>query len=160
MKVQIDEIKKEIELSEIQNTEALEAFRIKYLSKKGLVTNLFDQLKNIPAEDRKLFGKDLNDLKNLAQTKFENSQTNIESGSEKQIKPNFDLTLPTTPNAAGTIHPISIVKRRIIEIFERMGFNIAEGPEIETDWYNFSALNFPDNHPAREMQDTFFYRKK
>ena len=159
MKQQIEEIKNQIETFTIDNKDSLESFRLKFISKKGLVTNLFDQLKNIPPEDRKLVGKDLNELKNLSQEIFDNAQIQLENKTEKSIKPSIDLTLPTTPNLSGTAHPLNIVKWRIIEIFEKMGFNVSDGPEIETDWYNFSALNFPDNHPAREMQDTFFIQK-
>jgi phenylalanyl-tRNA synthetase alpha chain len=159
MQQQIEEIKSQIETFKIDSKDSLESFRLKFISKKGLVTNLFDQLKNIPAEDRKLVGKDLNELKNLSQEIFETAQTQIENSTEKAIKPSVDLTLPTTPNLSGTAHPLNIVKWRIIEIFEKMGFSVSDGPEIETDWYNFSALNFPDNHPAREMQDTFFIQK-
>lgn len=159
MQQQIEEIKNQIETFKIDSKDSLESFRLKFISKKGLVTNLFDQLKNIPVEDRKLVGKDLNELKNLSQEIFETAQIKLENSTEKTIKPSVDLTLPTTPNLSGTAHPLNIVKWRIIEIFEKMGFNVSDGPEIETDWYNFSALNFPDNHPAREMQDTFFIQK-
>ncbi|MES2794849.1 MAG: phenylalanine--tRNA ligase subunit alpha [Bacteroidota bacterium] len=159
MTEQIEEVKLQIQSFGIENRDDLEAFRLKFISKKGLVTELFDQLKTLAPENRKFAGKDLNDLKNLSQNKFDSALEQLEGKISDEIKPNFDLTLPTTPNILGTAHPISIVKRRIIEIFERMGFNVSEGPEIETDWYNFSALNFPDNHPAREMQDTFFIEK-
>lgn len=159
MIAQIEEIKNQILAFEINSKEALEAFRLKFIAKKGLVTALFEQLKNIAPEERKSVGKELNDLKNISQEKFDQGQAFLEGSIGETIKPSFDLSLPTTPNLAGTAHPLSIVKRRIIEIFERMGFNVTDGPEIETDWYNFSALNFPDNHPAREMQDTFFIEK-
>lgn len=159
MKQQIDDIKQQILSFEIDSKQSLEDFRLKFISKKGLVTNLFDELKNIEATDRKAIGKELNDLKNLSQQKFETSQQAIENNAESKILPEFDLSLPVAPNQLGTQHPLNAVKRRIIEIFERMGFNVTDGPEIEKDWYNFSALNFPDNHPAREMQDTFFIEK-
>jgi phenylalanyl-tRNA synthetase alpha chain len=159
MKEQIEAITKQVQAFEITNKASLEDYRLKFISKKGLVTGLFELLKNIAPEDRKVAGKELNDLKNLSAEKFENAQIKLENATEESIKPSFDLTLPATPNLLGTSHPLNIVKRRIIEIFERMGFNLSEGPEIETDWYNFTALNFPDNHPAREMQDTFFISK-
>jgi phenylalanyl-tRNA synthetase alpha chain len=103
----------------------------------------------------------LNNLKNFAQNKFSEYQLALEnqSGNGNQ-GPQFDLTLPVVPNESGTIHPLTLVRARIIEIFERIGFNVSEGPEIEDDWHNFTALNFPENHPAREMQDTFFIEKK
>lgn len=159
MKQNIQEVKLQIESFEIISKESLEAFRLKFISKKGLVASLFDQMKSIPTEERKIIGVELNELKNLSQAVFETAQSRLENSLEAKIKPDYDLTLPTTPNLLGTLHPLNIVKRRIIEIFERMGFNVTDGPEIETDWYNFTALNFPDNHPAREMQDTFFIEK-
>jgi phenylalanyl-tRNA synthetase alpha chain len=159
MKDQIAIIKEQILHFQIIDKASLETFRLKFISKKGVITTLFEELKNISPEDRKNVGKDLNELKNLSQTKLEEAQLLFENEDSDSAKPSFDLSLPTTPNQLGTAHPLSIVKRRIIEIFERMGFNVSDGPEIETDWYNFSALNFPDNHPAREMQDTFFIEK-
>ncbi len=159
MKEQIEQLKHQILSFEINSNETLENFRIKFISKKGLITNLFEKLKEIPAENRKESGGAMNELKNLSLEIFNNAQLAIESKLDKSIKPEFDLTLPNIPNLSGTHHPLNIVKRRIIEIFERMGFNVSDGPEIESDWYNFSALNFPDNHPAREMQDTFFINK-
>jgi phenylalanyl-tRNA synthetase alpha chain len=155
----VKELLSEIEQSQVQNKEQLEAFRLKYISKKGAVTELFDSLKSIPAEDRRAVGQELNTLKNLAQTRFQEFNTLLENAVETSIESLADLTLPVTPNLNGSIHPLTIVRQKIIEIFERMGFNVSYGPEIETDWYNFSALNFADNHPAREMQDTFFISK-
>jgi phenylalanyl-tRNA synthetase alpha chain len=159
MKEQIEAIKNQINLFEIVNKENLEQFRLTFISKKGLVGSLFDQLKDVAQENRKSIGAELNELKNLSQEKFNAAQVQLENQNTEVIKPAFDLTLPSVQNLLGTNHPLSIVKNRIIEIFERMGFNVSDGPEIETDWYNFSALNFPDNHPAREMQDTFFIKK-
>ncbi|WP_044200087.1 phenylalanine--tRNA ligase subunit alpha [Dyadobacter tibetensis] len=149
----------EIEKSSVSNKEELEAFRMRFISKKGVLTELFDGLKSAPAEDRRALGQELNALKNLAQDRFKEFNETIENGSEKELSATVDLSLPVTPGEQGALHPLSIVKRRIIEIFERMGFNVSYGPEIEKDWYNFSALNFADNHPAREMQDTFFISK-
>jgi phenylalanyl-tRNA synthetase alpha chain len=159
MREQIEVIKNKINSFEITNKENLEHFRLTFISKKGLVSDLFDQLKNIPAENRREVGAELNELKNLSQEKFNASLQILENSNAENVKPSFDLTLPPFQNILGSNHPLSIVKRRIIEIFERMGFNVSDGPEIETDWYNFTALNFPDNHPAREMQDTFFIKK-
>lgn len=155
----VKELRTEIEKHTVQNKEQLESFRLKYISKKGLVTELFDQLKNIEPENRRAVGQELNELKNLAQSKFQAFSTSLEQAAESDVTNAFDLTLPVVPNLNGSIHPLTIVRSKIIEIFERMGFNVSYGPEIETDWYNFSALNFADNHPAREMQDTFFVEK-
>ena len=149
----------EIEQADVQNKEQLEAFRMRYISKKGLVTELFEGLKNIPQEDRRAVGQELNTLKNVAQNRFQEFTAALESAPDSSEESLIDLTLPVVPNLQGSLHPLTIVRRRIIEIFERMGFNVSYGPEIETDWYNFSALNFADNHPAREMQDTFFISK-
>ena len=155
----VQDLISEIEQSEVQNKEQLEAFRMRYISKKGVVTELFEGLKNIPQDDRRAVGQELNTLKNLAQNRFQEFSTTLETASDANPETLIDLTLPVAPNLQGSLHPLTIVRRRIIEIFERMGFNVSYGPEIETDWYNFSALNFADNHPAREMQDTFFISK-
>lgn len=155
----VKELLLEIEHSQVENKEQLEAFRLKYISKKGAVTELFEGLKSIAQEERRIVGQELNTLKNLAQSRFQEFTVSIETIQEADSGNLVDLTLPVTPNLNGSIHPLTIVRQKIIEIFERMGFNISYGPEIETDWYNFSALNFADNHPAREMQDTFFVSK-
>ena len=155
----VKELLQEIENSQVENKEQLEAFRLKYISKKGTVTELFEGLKNIPQEDRRVVGQELNTLKNLAQSRFQEFSTILENSADVNEGNQIDLTLPVVPHLQGSIHPLTIVRRRIIEIFERMGFNVSYGPEIETDWYNFGALNFADNHPAREMQDTFFISK-
>lgn len=155
----VKELISEIEQTTVGSKEQLEAFRLRYISKKGVVTELFDGLKNIPQEDRRAVGQELNTLKNLAQDRFQEFNAALESAADANPEMVFDLTLPVIPNQQGSLHPLTIVRRRIIEIFERMGFNVSYGPEIEKDWYNFSALNFADNHPAREMQDTFFISK-
>ncbi len=134
-----------------------EAFRLKYLSKKGILFGLFDDFKNVSNELKKNVGQELNTLKKALETYFEELEDNSQSGQDKDL--GIDLSLPATPNTLGSMHPLSIVRRRIIEIFARMGFNTEDGPEIEKDWYNFSSLNFAPNHPAREMQDTFFIEK-
>lgn len=150
----------EIDQATVTNKDQLEQYRLRYLSKKGAVTELFEGLKTAAAEDRRALGQQLNGLKNRAQERFQAFQEVVESHEQTaSAQPAFDLTLPTVPNLVGTQHPLSIVRQRIIQIFERIGFNVADGPEIETDWYNFGALNFADNHPAREMQDTFFVEK-
>lgn len=155
----VKELISEIEQATVNSKDQLEAFRLRYISKKGVVSELFDGLKNIPQEDRRAVGQELNTLKNLAQDRFQEFNAAIENAVDTNPEMVFDLTLPVVPNQQGSLHPLTIVRRRIIEIFERMGFNVSYGPEIEKDWYNFSALNFADNHPAREMQDTFFISK-
>lgn len=155
----VKELINEINQSAVDSKEQLESFRLRFISKKGVVTELFDHLKAIPQEQRRAAGQELNNLKNLASERFQEFSTKMEDAVSTTNGPAIDLTLPVVPNQSGSLHPLTIVRRRIIEIFERMGFNVADGPEIETDWYNFSALNFPDNHPAREMQDTFFIEK-
>ncbi|WP_026630749.1 phenylalanine--tRNA ligase subunit alpha [Dyadobacter alkalitolerans] len=155
----VKELISEIEQTAVNSKDQLEAFRLRYISKKGVVSELFDGLKNIPQEDRRAVGQELNTLKNLAQDRFQEFNAAIENAVDANPEMVFDLTLPVVPNQQGSLHPLTIVRRRIIEIFERMGFNVSYGPEIEKDWYNFSALNFADNHPAREMQDTFFISK-
>jgi phenylalanyl-tRNA synthetase alpha chain len=117
-------------------------------------------MRNIDPENRKDYGLAVNDLKDIAQDRFKEIQDGIKEASlEAGIKVPLDMTLPTVPNELGSVHPLTLTQNRIIEIFERIGFNVADGPEIEDDWHNFTALNFPPNHPAREMQDTFFLEK-
>jgi phenylalanyl-tRNA synthetase alpha chain len=141
-----------------EGSTSAEDFRLKYLSKKGLLNSLFEDFKNVPIESKKTVGQSLNQLKSrLEEIHAELSENSISNSSRKSDFP--DLTLPETPNSLGTLHPLSLIRKRIVEIFARMGFNTEDGPEIETDWYNFTALNFAENHPAREMQDTFFVEK-
>lgn len=156
----VKDLHQEIEQYNISTPEQLEQFRMRFISRKGVVTELFDGLKSVPPADRRTVGQELNGLKNLAQERFEAfSQQIEEQRTVAGSAPSVDLTLPSIPNLTGTQHPLSLVRQRIIQIFERIGFNVADGPEIESDWYNFGALNFPDNHPARDMQDTFFVEK-
>ena len=134
----------------------LEQFRINYLGKKGIVTHLFAELKNAEPQQRKEFGRLLNELKSAA----ENILLQYSHlGETKDKSAPDDLTLPAEPIQPGSLHPVSITRQKIVTIFSRIGFTVSEGPEIEDDWHNFSALNFPPNHPAREMQDTFFVEK-
>jgi phenylalanyl-tRNA synthetase alpha chain len=156
----IKEIYKEVEEYKVESKEQLEQFRLTFISKKGKITELFTGLKEVSPEQKKFVGQELNTLKNKAQEKLEAMTEHFEkSASSQSADSREDLTLPPIPNELGTRHPLSIVKERIIKVFERMGFNLSEGPEIEDDWHNFTALNFPENHPAREMQDTFFIEK-
>ena len=157
MKEQIASIQAEVEQFSIGNESELEQFRIQFVGRKGRLAALFDQLKEVPAEQRREVGQALNGLKNLAEAKFEEAQAQfVGAGSKVEIP--HDLTL-LDPISQGSLHPLTLVRARILEIFNRMGFSVSDGPEIETDFYNFTALNFPANHPAREMQDTFFIEK-
>jgi phenylalanyl-tRNA synthetase alpha chain len=135
----------------------IEDFRLKYISKKGEVSALFDELKSVAVDQKKSAGQLLNELKKLAEAKFKELSDQSESTSAG--KEEIDLTLPAVPNKIGNLHPLNVTRYQIIRIFERLGFNVSDGPEIEDDWHNFTALNFPENHPAREMQDTFFIEK-
>lgn len=154
----IDTIKKhivQVEGFSATSMQEIEAFRIKYLGKKGLLNEFFKEFKNVPNEQKKEFGKAINELKVLATEKVSSLKSTLESKrGEKQVY--GDLTRPGEPLELGSRHPISIVKNQIIDIFSRIGFNVSEGPEIEDDWHNFTALNLPEHHPARDMQDTFF----
>jgi phenylalanyl-tRNA synthetase alpha chain len=154
----IEEIKRELETSVVSSEIELEAFRMRFISRKSIVGELFGNMKNVPAEDRKVYGQEVNGLKELAELKF---QAHIDSlkGNSQKVESHPDLTLPSQEDTFGSIHPLTATRQRFIEIFERIGFNVSTGPEIEDDWHNFTALNFPENHPAREMQDTFFLEK-
>ncbi len=136
-----------------KTAEEAEALRIKYLSKKGIINALFDEFKTIPSEQKRLVGKDLNLLKNFANEKIQALKNTVSTKETGNI--DIDLQLPVS-GKIGSRHPLSIVRNEIIEIFNHLGFNVSEGPEIEDDWHVFSALNFPPEHPARDMQDTFF----
>jgi phenylalanyl-tRNA synthetase alpha chain len=154
----IDKIKQHIEEAKSfndKNKESLEQFRIKYLGSKGLLKELFTEFKNIPNDQKKDFGQVINTLKAVAEEKVRVIQEELES--KQETKGLFgDLTRAAEPVIIGSRHPISIVKNQIIDIFANIGFNVSEGPEIEDDWHNFTALNLPEYHPARDMQDTFF----
>ena len=137
------------------NKETLEAFRIKFLGKKGILNDFFGEFRNVGAEHKKEFGQVINELKQTAEEKVRAIVEMLES-KEQTIGIYGDLTRPGEPMPIGSRHPISLVKNQIIDIFSNIGFNVSEGPEIEDDWHNFSALNLPEYHPARDMQDTFF----
>lgn len=158
MKDKIRQLQQQIESFEASTAEELEDFRLKYLSKKGQINQLFAEFKNIPKEERKEVGRLMNDLKNAAQERFDILKNMLEA-ENRSDKENQDLTRPVNQLELGSRHPISIVRNEITEIFSRIGFTVEEGPEIEDDWHNFSALNFPEEHPARDMQDTFFVGK-
>ena len=152
---QAEQIKAEIDAFEPSNAEELEQFRIKYIGSKGLVKSLFAQFKDVPNEEKKAFGQLMNALKTGAETKVADYQQQFTNGQSK-AKTDIDLTAPGKPITLGSKHPITIVKNELIEIFSRIGFAVNEGPEIEDDWHNFTALNTPKDHPARDMQDTFY----
>ncbi len=135
----------------------LEQYRIKFLGTKGIVKALFGEMKQVPNDRKKEFGQILNEFKQLAESRYEQFSDLKDAGGADAG--DIDYTLPAAPHRLGTRHPISLVRNKIIRIFERLGFTIAEGPEIEDDWHNFTALNLPENHPARDMQDTFFISK-
>jgi phenylalanyl-tRNA synthetase alpha chain len=158
MKEKVQAYIKEIDGFIATTPENLDEFRIKFLSKKGLIPALFAEMRNVAPENRKEFGAMLNDLKNRAQQKINDLKETLESSKESR-KDDVDLTLPADFMEPGSRHPLSVVRNEIIDIFSRIGFSVSEGPEIEDDWHNFSALNFPEEHPARDMQDTFFIEK-
>lgn len=151
----IEQYKQEIAAAEAATADAVEAFRIKYLGTKGLVKNLMGELKNVANEQKREFGQLLNSLKQLAEEKLEALKAGAQAATNGQ-EAELDYTLPGNDLPLGSRHPISLVRNEIINIFKRLGFAVADGPEIEDDWHNFSALNLPENHPARDMQDTFY----
>ncbi len=158
MEERIQELLSEVKGYLARDKKELEAFRLKYISKKGEISELFEQLRKVSSEQKKNVGKVLNQLKQTAESKLVELTEKLDAVPVESAE--IDLTLPPVPNEIGNLHPLTLTRYRIIEIFERLGFNVADGPEIEDDWHNFSALNFPENHPAREMQDTFFIEKK
>ncbi len=145
----------EAEAANPTGKEELEAYRLQYLGKKGVLTDLFAMMKEVPAEQRKEFGQLVNKLKNVAEEKVNAIREQLENQADAGTAA-LDLTLPGVPQETGAMHPISIVRNEINRIFSRIGFTVSDGPEVEDDWHNFSALNFPPEHPARDMQDTFF----
>ena len=157
MKERIITLQEEIKNYSGTGAESIEAFRIKYISKKSVINDLFEDFKKLSVEEKKEFGKTLNELKNLAKEKL--LSLSKESSKNDSTDNNIDYSLPAEDDTIGSLHPLRIVRNNIIKIFRDIGFSIEDGPEIEEDWYNFTALNFPENHPAREMQDTFFISK-
>ncbi len=156
----IEQIKtyiEEVKAFQSTNANEIEEFRIKFLGKKGILNDLFAQFKAVPNEQKKEFGQVVNELKNAANDKVNELKENLENNGD--TKAGLDLTRPGEPFVLGSRHPINITKNRIVEIFSKIGFGISEGPEIEDDWHNFTALNLPEYHPARDMQDTFFIEK-
>ena len=149
---------KEVASFSPKDEKELESFRIRFLSKKGIMNDLFASFKTVPNEQKKAFGQVLNQLKQAAQNKLEAFKDSFDDASANSAE-DLDLSRPVTLDNLGSRHPISLVRNEIVEIFKRIGFTVSEGPEMEDDWHNFSALNLPDEHPARDMQDTFFIEK-
>ncbi len=150
----IKEMLAEIENLTAANVQEIEELRIKYLSKKGAVTALMNDFRSVPAEQKKEIGIKINELKNRAQEKI--NELKAAFGTDDTAAGDIDITRTAYPVRLGTRHPLTIVKNEIIDIFSRLGFSLAEGPEVEDDWHVFSSMNFADDHPARDMQDTFF----
>ncbi|MEP2670045.1 MAG: phenylalanine--tRNA ligase subunit alpha [Cyclobacteriaceae bacterium] len=154
----ITKLSEELNQVTANTKDSLEAFRLRFISKKGQIAQLFEEFKQMSGEEKKKVGKALNELKRSAESRFKELQEQLDSqGSGATV--DIDLSLPPVTDAIGNLHPLNLTRYKIIQIFERLGFNVSDGPEIEDDSHNFSALNFPDNHPAREMQDTFFIEK-
>ena len=155
---QINNYKKEIEKLKINNTKELEYFRVRFISKKSVINDLFKKFKTVPQKEKGKIGSEINTLKTIAKNKL--SEASRQLNNKINLNDHFeDLSLPPLSEDLGSLHPIRIIKNKIMNIFNEIGFSIEDGPEIEKDWYNFTALNFPENHPAREMQDTFFIER-
>lgn len=158
MQDKIDQYTTEVKAVNPANAAELEEFRIKYLGTKGIIKDLFEEFKSTGPEEKRVLGKVLNEFKQLTEGKYDELKETLNSGLKTQDS-ELDLTLPGNGFALGSRHPLSLTRIEIVDIFKRLGFVVAEGPEIEDDWHNFSALNFPEEHPARDMQDTFFIKK-
>ncbi|MBR5432090.1 MAG: phenylalanine--tRNA ligase subunit alpha, partial [Bacteroidales bacterium] len=152
---EIDRLKAQIEELKCKTAKEVEEARIRFLGKKGELTRLFEEFRLIDKEQKKEFGKVLNELKQSATAKIEELKE-MAQGAAEALTPKEDLTMPGDPYELGSRHPVSIVRQEIVDIFRKFGYDVAEGPEIEDDYHVFEALNFPPNHPARDMQDTFF----
>jgi phenylalanyl-tRNA synthetase alpha chain len=155
----IDQYWEEVKNWTPSSAEDVEAYRLKFLVSKGILKNLFDEFKNVSVEEKRTLGKVLNEFKQATEAKFNDFKDQF-GEEQSKAKPSQDLTLPGPGFEFGARHPLSLVRKEIVEIFKKLGFVVAEGPEIEDDWHNFTALNFPEEHPARDMQDTFFIRKQ
>lgn len=159
MQQKLDQYTTEINSFQPANGDDLEAFRIRFLGTKGIIKDLFEEFKTVSSEEKRVLGKILNEFKQFAESKYQSLKEQTAGAEVKGKGSELDLTLPGEGFEAGSRHPLSLVRKEIIEIFNKLGFTVAEGPEIEDDWHNFSALNFPEEHPARDMQDTFFIKK-
>ncbi len=152
-------LKTEINQADLSTADNLEAFRMRFLIRNGAIQALFGRFKDVPNENKKAVGAELNILKDLAESRFAEAKEALENSIVATAAP-IDVTLPHIPNLQGSRHPITLVKDRVVEIFSQLGFGLADGPEVEDDWHNFSALHFGPDHPARDMQDTFFVDTK
>jgi phenylalanyl-tRNA synthetase alpha chain len=154
---QIESIRKEAASFAATDAKEVEEFRIKYLGTKGIVKSVMGEMKNVPNEQKKEFGQVLNEFKLFIESRYDE----LKNGtlSTQHSASDIDLSLPGDPTPLGSRHPINLMKNRVISIFQRLGFSVAEGPEIEDDWHNFTALNLPEHHPARDMQDTFYIQQ-
>jgi len=154
----IEELLSELNSAAPETKEELESFRIRFLGTKNIIKPLFGEIKNVPNERKKEYGQAVNSLKQAAEEKFVGLKSAMETASNQSAVADMDLSLPPTPLEQGSRHPISIVMNRMIDIFEKIGFVVAEEREIEDDWHNFTAMNTPADHPARDMQDTFYLK--
>ncbi|MEM9888785.1 MAG: phenylalanine--tRNA ligase subunit alpha [Bacteroidota bacterium] len=154
----VEAVIREMQNAQVQTPEELEHFRIQFLGTKNIIKPLMAEIRNIPNEQKRAFGQLINQAKEIATEKFKSLQMAIESAADQANANHLDLTAPAEPIPLGARHPIAIVMNRFIEIFARIGFTVAEEREIEEDWYNFTAMNTPEDHPARDMQDTFYVR--
>lgn len=152
----VEALIQEIEAARPSDAEALEQFRIRYLGSKNQIKPLMGEIRNVPNEQKKDFGQLINRAKQLAQGRYDALQAELAGAAVAEQAASLDLTAPAEPMPLGSRHPISLTMRRIIRIFERIGFTVAEGPEVEDDWHNFTAMNTPEDHPARDMQDTYY----
>lgn len=159
MKDKIQDLKNNIQKHPIESEKDLEAFRLEFLSRNGKVQAMFGQMGSVPKEDRAQVGKAMNEVKNLAQDKFEKYKEKLSRTEDRTFGAADDISLPVEPTYSGSYHPLTQALDDIKQILMRLGFNVADGPELEDDFHNFTALNFPPDHPARDMQDTFFVRK-
>lgn len=155
----IENLKKEISSFSINSKEDLEEFRLQFLSRNGKVQEMFKLMGSVPSKEKASVGKAMNEVKNLAQERFDDAKAELHKQTIKSFGANDDISLPVPPRYTGSLHPLTKALNEMKQIFLRLGFNIADGPELEDDFHNFTALNFPPDHPARDMQDTFFVRR-
>lgn len=155
----IEHLKNEISSFNISNKEDLENFRLQFLSRNGKIQDMFKLMGSVPKEEKASVGKAMNEVKNLAQNKYDEAKADLHKQEKKSFGAADDISLPVPPRYTGSLHPLTKALNEIKQIFLRLGFNIADGPELEDDFHNFTALNFPPDHPARDMQDTFFVRR-
>jgi phenylalanyl-tRNA synthetase alpha chain len=154
--IKVQQVIEEIEAAKPTTKEDIEQFRLRFVGTKNIIKPLFGEIAKVENERKREYGQIVNAAKQAAETKFADLQAWLDDQADSSDATAIDLTAPTTPLSIGSRHPVSIVMNRIIEIFARIGFTVADGPEIETDWYNFTAMNTPEDHPARDMQDTFY----